>query len=249
MICKYCKNEIKDNSKFCGYCGKKVDKPNVDLESDKNTVIESSKATVTGKTKKSKRLLISIIASVCVILSIGGAITFILLNNKGTADDSNVKTTESKNTNSTIDNKSNNLENEYKEYIKDTYAPNAEAGSQIQVGFYDINDDGVTEAIVSSGKSEADWQCSVHSYEDDEVYLVDSIYGHYDFYKAESGEGLYIVTGHQGFETIKRLTMNKSGDKLITQTISEKSLDPDEDYYSNDYPVEFTDLTREFEDY
>ena len=248
MICKYCKNEIKDSSKFCGYCGKKVNEPELDLNVDKNAVEESSKATVTSKTKKSKKLFISIIVSICVILTIGGAITFVLLNNKGTADDSDEKTTESKNANSTIDSKNNNLENEYKKYIKDTYAPNEEAGSQIQVGLYDINDDGVIEAIVSSGISEADWQCSVYSYEDNEVYLVDSIYGHYDFYEAESGDGIYIVTGHQGFETLKRMTMNKSGDKLIIQTISEKSLDPDEDYYSNDNPIEFNDITEEFED-
>ena len=146
------------------------------------------------------------------------------------------------------DSNENEIGEAYGNYCKENYSQSAEAGSQIQVGFYDINDDGVTEMIVSSGISEADWQCSVYSYEDNEVYLVDSIYGHYDFYEAESGDGIYIVTGHQGFETLKRMTMNKSGDKLIIQTISEKSLDPDEDYYSNDNPIEFNDITEEFED-
>lgn len=147
------------------------------------------------------------------------------------------------------DSDSDDLSDAYLEYCIDNYSQNAKSGSQVEVGFYDINDDGVTEMIISSGASEAEWSCTVCSYEDDEVYMVDSIYGHYDFYEAESGKGVYLVTGHQGNETIKRLTMNKSGDKLITQTISEKILDDDEDYYSNDNPIELKDITEELEDY
>lgn len=108
--------------------------------------------------------------------------------------------------------------------------------------FYDINEDGIKEMIVSYGSDNADWSNDIVTYKEGSSYYIDEILGQYVFYQAEDEEGLYLVQGTQGNQTLLHLTMSEDGDEIDTEIISQGPLDEDEEYYSNDYPVEFTDV-------
>lgn len=129
----------------------------------------------------------------------------------------------------------------YYSYLSDWYDYFTDNDATAEVAFYDINNDGTDEMIVSYGGSLADWTNEVYCLNGYNVEEAGEIGSQQSFYEAEDGNGLYLVRGIQGMEIITQLTMDDE-DNIQTEEISNTHIDADEDYYSNDYPIEFIDI-------
>lgn len=143
------------------------------------------------------------------------------------------------------DSDSDEISEAYYRYLEEWYDYFTYDGANAEVAFYDINYDGTDEMIVSFGTTLADWTNEIYSitdYSDYNVQQLDTVGSQQSFYEAEDGDGLYLVRGIQGMEIITQLTMNDEGDEVYLDEISNRHIDADEDYYSNDYPLEFQDL-------
>lgn len=129
----------------------------------------------------------------------------------------------------------------YYSYLSDWYDYFTDNDATAEVAFFDINDDGTNEMIVSFGTSLADWTNVVYYLNGYNVEEAGEIGSQQSFYEAEDVDGLYLVRGIQGMEIITQLTMDDEN-KIQTEEISNRHIDADEEYYSNDYPLEFHDL-------
>ena len=105
---------------------------------------------------------------------------------------------------------------------------------------YDLDGDGIKELITSEGTSEADWTNVVYTLEDGYVSMIGQFYGSAMLYVAEDGNGLYAVSGGRDYQNIDQIT--KSGNRLYVETIMNGEIGVEEDYYSNNYPVNFTSV-------
>lgn len=148
--------------------------------------------------------------------------------------------------NESLDNEVNSkeIDEAYYDLLNDYYDENLDGTDAFaSSAVYDINDDGVVEAIIqysSGGES----QLEIYSYADDSFEFVDSVVGDYSIYAAEDGDGLFLVSGRQGVQRIDRLTMNAESSEVYTDEYSTDQIDFDsgEEYYSNDEPVDLSDI-------
>lgn len=106
-------------------------------------------------------------------------------------------------------------------------------------GLYDIDHNGTYELIISYGTTEADWSNAVYEYTDSGVKYIDEIGGSVGLYGAENRNGIYAVSGKMGSETIRRITLDN--ENLTDEIILEEDVG-EGDYYSNDDPIEMTDI-------
>lgn len=105
---------------------------------------------------------------------------------------------------------------------------------------FDLDQDGIKELITSQGTCDADWTNDVYTIEDGYISMIGQFYGAVMLYVAEDGNGLYAVYGHMGFQNIDQIT--KKGSQLQVDTIMNGDIG-EEDYYSNDNPVNFVTVT------
>lgn len=107
---------------------------------------------------------------------------------------------------------------------------------------YDLDEDGINELITSEGTCDADWVNVVYTLEDDRfVTMIGQFYGSVMLYVAEDGNGLYAVSGGMEYQNIDQIT--KNGNQLQVETIMSGEIGVEEDYYSNDNPVNFISVT------
>lgn len=131
----------------------------------------------------------------------------------------------------------------YYTYLDANYDDYTEDGMDARVALYDIDDDGTNEMIISYGHGTYDWTNEIYAIDDDEeVCYLGEVPGNNVFYAAEDGDGLYAVYGLQGYQSIKQVTVDSSGDDIVLETIFDGGLEDNEDYYENDYPVDFVEL-------
>lgn len=105
---------------------------------------------------------------------------------------------------------------------------------------FDLDQDGIKELITSQGTCDADWTNDVYTIEDGYILMIGQFYGPVMLYVAEDGNGLYAVYGHMGVQNIDQIT--KNGSQLQVDTIMNGDIG-EEDYYSNDNPVNFVAVT------
>ncbi|MBD5474866.1 MAG: hypothetical protein HDR17_02605 [Lachnospiraceae bacterium] len=105
---------------------------------------------------------------------------------------------------------------------------------------FDLDQDGIKELITSQGTCDADWTNDVYTIEDGYILMIGQFYGPVMLYVAEDGNGLYAVYGHMGVQNIDQIT--KNGSQLLVDTIMNGDIG-EEDYYSNDNPVNFVAVT------
>lgn len=111
-------------------------------------------------------------------------------------------------------------------------------GSDCAYAIYDMDDDGVEELIVSWGTSDADWTNTVYTVDDSaNVVEVGEFYGLVSLYEAESGDGIYSVYGHMGYQQVEWIT--KHGNELYAETILSEET---EEYYQNDNPIPMAEI-------
>lgn len=109
-----------------------------------------------------------------------------------------------------------------------------------QYALYDMDNDGVKELIVEEGSSSANWRNSVYSInQDGVVYKVGTFGQDVILYEAPDKNGIYVVWGKQGMESVRRII--KNGFELEEETILEDSVGTDGEYAS--YPNEITTAT------
>ena len=103
-----------------------------------------------------------------------------------------------------------------------------------------MDNDGVKELIVEEGSSSANWRNSVYSInQDGVVYKVGTFGQDVILYEAPDKNGIYVVWGKQGMESVRRII--KNGFELEEETILEDSVGTDGEYAS--YPNEITTAT------
>ena len=101
----------------------------------------------------------------------------------------------------------------------------------------DINNDGIEEIIISYGTCDADWKNDFyHLDKSGKVVCAGTLETTASFYGTEDGNGIYAVNGSMGYET--RYHIFLKGDKLKMEVVEEREIGIDEDYYSNDKPIE-----------
>lgn len=107
---------------------------------------------------------------------------------------------------------------------------------------YDLDGDGIKELITSEGTCNADWLNNVYTLGDGQyVTMIGQFYGSVMLYVAEDGNGLYAVSGRSEYQNIDQIT--KNGSQLQVETIMSGENGFEEDYYSNDNPVNFITVT------
>lgn len=113
-------------------------------------------------------------------------------------------------------------------------------GEYNEYTLYDLDGDGIKELITSQGTCNADWMNDVYTIEDGFVTMLGEFYSPVILYVAEDGNGLYAVSGNMGVQNIDQIT--KDGNQLQVSTVMYGEIGED-DYYSNDNPVKFNDIT------
>lgn len=123
--------------------------------------------------------------------------------------------------------------NNYRDIVSETYLT---WGEYATYSIYDIDKDGVEELLVSYGESDADWHNEVWSKDENGIIYFGFFYDPVVLYEAGDGNGIYAVSGHQGVQKIDQIT--KVGNVLYIENIMLGELAPEEEYYSNDNPIE-----------
>lgn len=121
----------------------------------------------------------------------------------------------------------------YRDIVSETYLT---WGEYATYSIYDIDKDGVKELLVSYGESDADWYNEVWSEDGNGIIYFGVFYGPVVLYEAGDGNGIYAVSGNQGVQKIDQIT--KVGNVLYIENIMFGELAPEEEYYSNDNPIE-----------
>lgn len=118
-------------------------------------------------------------------------------------------------------------------------------GSDCEYALYDLDHDGTVELITSQGTSDVDWFNTVYTVDDSGMPVeVGSFYGLVSLYAAETGNGIYSVYGHMGYQQVEWIV--KNGDELYTEIILSEET---EDYYENDNPIKMVGIDEDIEDY
>ena len=120
-----------------------------------------------------------------------------------------------------------------------------EVNDSVEYGSYclwDLDGNGVYELILGHGESSADYVNEIWTVsEESGITGVGDLYGEQLFYMAPDGNGLYAVYGNMGYEVITRITM--ADGELVEEVVSERELEPDEDYYSSEMVISSRDIT------
>lgn len=137
---------------------------------------------------------------------------------------------------------------EYAAYIEAIEQYKIDSNENGQYILYDIDQDGIRELIISSDVKISDWENDVYTLSDEgSPVFVDSFPGYADFYEDEEYCGLYAVSGRKRFQNIDWIT--KDGMELYVENIeSRRELGPDEDYFSNEYPVLWKSFYEEYQE-
>ncbi len=106
-------------------------------------------------------------------------------------------------------------------------------------GIYDLDNNGTYELIVSYGESEADWANDVYEYTKSGIKYVGKIDGYLSFYQAENRDGIYGVYCNMGSQIIRRIRFDNG---VLSDTIILEEDVGDDDYYSNDNPINMNDI-------
>lgn len=119
-------------------------------------------------------------------------------------------------------------------------------GEDCEYAIEDIDEDGISELIVSYGTCDADWRNDVYTLDDGLLYLG-TFYRPVTLFLADQevtsdGQGIIAVSGHMGVENIDQIV--KNGDELLVTTVENRELDPDEDYYGNEWGIEMRPITN-----
>ena len=119
-------------------------------------------------------------------------------------------------------------------------------GEDCEYAIEDIDEDGISELIVSYGTCDADWRNDVYTLDDGLLYLG-TFYRPVNLFLADQevtsdGQGIIAVSGHMGVENIDQIV--KNGDELLVTTVENRELDSDEDYYGNEWGIEMRPITN-----
>lgn len=140
-----------------------------------------------------------------------------------------------------FDSLSEELHDAYWNYLLENFGANAENDESVNIAIYDINNDSTQDLIVTSGSDSSSANCYIVSYANGDAYFVDSMPGSFEFYETDEGAGIIVVQNEQGEETIRRLNINKAGDKLDLKTFSAKKTGADGSLGYN--PIELEDYS------
>lgn len=121
----------------------------------------------------------------------------------------------------------------YKPVIGDAYS----FDNDLKFVLYDIDQDGTRELITSAGNNIAEWETCIYTLEDGLISMIGSFDKNVLLYIAPDSNGLYTVWGFQGREEVSRLT--KTGDTISLELVQSRELAADEEFYSNEKPVEW----------
>lgn len=108
---------------------------------------------------------------------------------------------------------------------------------------YDIDKDGVKELLILAGTCEADYMYQVYTIENGTGKFLGEIPGGHSGLCAdeEGGTQPYIIRlqAHMGYEVISHISIRDGA--LVSETVSEREVPADGEYYSNNYPLETAD--------
>ncbi len=110
---------------------------------------------------------------------------------------------------------------------------------------YDIDKNGVKELLIRAGTCEADYMYQIYTIENGAGKLLGEIPGGHTVLYADENGGTesYIVQlwAHMGYESVSHISIKDGA--LVSETVSEREVPADEEYYSNAYPLETAQAT------
>lgn len=118
-------------------------------------------------------------------------------------------------------------------------------GAYLVYYVYDIDKDGVKELLLQTGTCEADFMYEIYTIEGESCKYLGEISGsHTSFFADESGgteDYIIQMQAQMGYEVLYRISLHNG--ELVSEEMSSREVPADDEYYSNDYPLQYTYIT------